>query len=107
MANKSLFLLLAISSVAVASQDPTAPLNWQSSSKSTSVKKVVHARVPNLQSIVCGENEKCFAILDGQTKAKGDKVAGFNIQNINADYVTVSRGNKMWKLELFPLEVKQ
>ncbi|OLQ88891.1 MSHA biogenesis protein MshK [Vibrio ponticus] len=107
MANKSLLFLLLISPLTLASQDPTAPLDWQAPVKTAQVKKVVSYRVPNLQSIVCGEREECYAILDGKTKARGEKISGFSVKQINPDFVTVTRGNKQWKLEPFPLEVKQ
>ncbi|HAS62971.1 MAG TPA: MSHA biogenesis protein MshK [Vibrio sp.] len=107
MVKKKVLFLLAMSSFAFASQDPTAPLNWQQAPKTGQVKKVVHYRVPNLQSIVCGGNKECYAILDGQAMAKGEKIDGFSVKQIQADYVTVTRGSKQWKLELFPLEVKQ
>ncbi|GAK83432.1 MSHA biogenesis protein MshK [Vibrio ponticus] len=104
MVKNSLLFLLAISSSAVASQDPTAPLSWQQAPK---VNKVVRHKVPDLQSIVCGGERDCYAILNGQTLEAGGNVAGFKVQQINADYVTVTRGSKQWKLELFPLEIKQ
>lgn len=107
MAKNSMLLLLAMSSFAFASQDPTTPLSWQLAPKAEQAKKKVHYRIPNLQSIVCGGDKACYAILDGQAMAKGEKIDGFKVKQIKADYVTVTRGSKQWKLELFPLEVKQ
>ncbi|GAB2669090.1 MSHA biogenesis protein MshK [Vibrio panuliri] len=107
MVNKALLIVFGFSFAAMASQDPTAPLNWQQAPKAVAKKKVVQPRVPNLQSIVCGESRDCYAILDGHTKATGENIAGFRVKQISADYVTVTRGSKQWKLELFPLEVKQ
>ena len=107
MVKKKVLFLFAVSSFAFASQDPTAPLNWQQAPKAEQVKKVVKYRVPNLQSIVCGDSKECYAILDGQALANGEKIDGFKVKQIKADYVTVTRGSKQWKLELFPLEVKQ
>ena len=112
MANKLFIALLSTSSLvfasqAFAAQDPTAPLNWQEAPQSKSVKKTKQYRVPNLQSIVCVDDKECFAILNGQALAKGERINGFQVKHVKTDYVTVARGSKQWKLELFPLEVKQ
>ncbi|WP_232055086.1 MSHA biogenesis protein MshK [Vibrio taketomensis] len=107
MANKLILMLLAFTPLVWASQDPTAPLNWQKAPVTTTTKKVVSARVPNLQSIVCGENKSCSATLNGRNMSIGESIDGFSVKQINADYVMVTRGSKQWKLELFPLEIKQ
>ena len=112
MVSKLLIAMLSLSSLAmaswaVASQDPTAPLNWQPTEKSTQAKKITQYRVPNLQSIVCQGEKECIAILNGQALAQGERINGFQVKQVRADYVTVARGSKQWKLELFPLEVKQ
>lgn len=112
MVSKLLIALVGIASLAssawaVASQDPTAPLNWQPIPQSKQEKKVTQYRVPDLQSIVCQGNKECVAILNGQALAQGERINGFQVKQVNADYVTVARGSKQWKLELFPLEVKQ
>ncbi|EGU41676.1 MSHA biogenesis protein MshK [Vibrio ichthyoenteri ATCC 700023] len=110
MVNKFLIALLgtlSISSFAMASQDPTAPLNWQPVAESKQAKKVTQYRVPNLQSIVCRDDKECVAILNGQALAQGERIDGFQVKQVRSEYVTVARGSKQWKLELFPLEVKQ
>lgn len=107
MVNKFFLTLLCVSSVSFASQDPTAPLNWQPVAESKAVKKTKHYRVPKLESIVCQGEHSCSAILNGHALAVGEKINGFYLKQVKADYATITRGGKQWKLELFPLEVKQ
>lgn len=107
MANKLLISLLGFSCAAFAQQDPTAPLGWQKAPESKPVKKVVRHKVPTLQSIVCGEQSECYAILNGKALSAGEKINGYQLNSIQSGYVTVARGGKQWKLEMFPLEVKQ
>ncbi|RJX70676.1 MSHA biogenesis protein MshK [Vibrio sinensis] len=107
MVSKWLIGLLGVTSVSFAAQDPTAPLNWQVSTQKAPTAKVTRVNVPNLQSIVCGSQLECVAILNGKALSEGEKLNGFNIQRIDSEYVMLTRGKKHWKLELFPQNIKQ
>ncbi|MCG7584299.1 MSHA biogenesis protein MshK [Photobacterium sp. OFAV2-7] len=86
-----------------ASQDPTAPLGWQTPTKKPTVTK---ARLPQLQGIVCGELSACTVILNNVPVELGGRVSGYTLTDIQDDYVTVTRGGKKWRLELFADIVK-
>ncbi|WP_432715640.1 MSHA biogenesis protein MshK [Vibrio sinaloensis] len=89
-----------------AKQDPTAPLGWQA--QASSVKKANKAPpLPKLQSIVCMTDSPCAAVLNGQSLVMGERVSGYTVRRIEQESVTLSRGDKVWKLSLFSLEVKQ
>lgn len=107
MVSKWLIGLLAVTSVSFASQDPTAPLNWQVNTHKAPTKKVTRVNVPDLQSIVCGAQQECVAILNGKALSEGEKLNGFSIQRIDSEYVMLTRGKKHWKLELFSQNIKQ
>nr|WP_217906431.1 MSHA biogenesis protein MshK [Vibrio sp. JPW-9-11-11] len=89
-----------------AKQDPTAPLGWEASSSSAKATKSVPP-LPQLQSIVCLTDTPCGAVLNGQSLLTGERVSGYTVRNIEPQSVTLSRGDKVWKLSLFSLEVKQ
>ncbi|WP_038175291.1 hypothetical protein [Vibrio pacinii] len=90
-----------------AKQDPTAPLGWSAPATNgiKSVNKV--APLPKLQSIVCPQSGDCSAILNGQPMVIGERVSGYTVRHIEPELVTLARGGKTWKLQLFSLEVKQ
>lgn len=107
MVRISLALVLSVLSLnTLASQDPTAPLGWQ---KSTPNKPAVVKRkpVPKLQSIVCEDTHGCSAIINGQVVLAGEQVSGYKVSQIKPEVVTLVRGGKQWKLNLFSLDVKQ
>ena len=101
-----MLLTVGLSLNVMASQDPTAPLGWQSpqQSKATIIKR---KPVPKLQSIVCEEAAGCSAIINGQVVLAGEQVNGYKVSQIKPEVVTLVRGGKQWKLNLFSLEVKQ
>jgi len=104
-------LLLSMLSVLMifgvqAKQDPTAPLGWEA--QANSVKKANKTPpLPKLQSIVCMTDSPCAAVLNGQSLVKGEFVSGYTVKRIDQESVTLSRGDKVWKLSLFSFEVKQ
>ncbi|WP_299019247.1 MSHA biogenesis protein MshK [uncultured Photobacterium sp.] len=88
---------------AEAAQDPTAPLGWQVPVKKHTTTKV---RLPELQGIVCGEGTSCTVILNNIPVELGGRVSGYTLTDIQDDHVTVTRGGKKWRLELFADIVK-
>ncbi len=106
---KQLALCLAlVSAPLMATQDPTAPLGWNSSAKP--VQQKVQAKrkpLPNLQSIVCQEQAPCYAILNDAIVEQGDSVRGYRIVRINDQGVTVKKGQRQWDLSLFNQTIKQ
>ncbi len=92
-----------------ASQDPTAPLGWnQPVGTSSSAKPVAKRyRVPTLSSIMCQTDNQCTAILNNQIVEQGQSVRGYRVVSITNEFVTLKRGNRQWKLELFGLNVKK
>ncbi|WP_407676589.1 MSHA biogenesis protein MshK [Photobacterium obscurum] len=92
-----------LSGHAQASQDPTAPLGWQAPAKKQSSTRT---RLPQLQSIVCDEFSSCTVILNNVAVELGQRVSGYTLTEIQDDHVTVTRGGKKWRLELFADIVK-
>lgn len=86
-----------------AAQDPTAPLGWQVPVKKHSPAR---ARLPQLQGIVCDQLGSCTVILNNKPVEMGQRVSGYTLTGIQDDYVTVTRGGKTWRLELFADIVK-
>ncbi len=106
---KKLWCLVVLASLAMPvaanqEKDPTAPLGWI---KKQQVKKARQVPVPELQSIVCKGSKECYAILNDQVVANGDKVAGYSITQITPTLVELERGNRSWQLELFSLDIKE
>lgn len=109
MVRAFLFATLMIASNANAEQDPTAPLGWmvpKEQAAQPAKKKAVHYRLPTLQSIVCKSDLPCYAILNDQILAQGESIRGYRIKTIAPEYVSLQRGGKQWKLELFSLDIK-
>lgn len=100
-------LVMMVAIAVQAKQDPTAPLGWSApaTNDNKSVNKV--APLPKLQSIVCPQSGDCNAILNGQSMVIGGRVSGYTVRHIEPELVILARGGKTWKLQLFPLEVKQ
>lgn len=96
-------MLGVLASVAQASQDPTAPLGWQAPTKKHTTTRV---RLPQLQGIVCDELSACTVILNNVPVERGGRVSGYTLTDIQDDHVTVTRGGKKWRLELFADIVK-
>nr|WP_252724454.1 MSHA biogenesis protein MshK [Vibrio hepatarius] len=99
-------VFLVYSSLVNSSQDPTAPLGWQKPDSTESRNKKVQQPLPKLQSIVCLNHDKCQAVLSGNVVIVGESVNGFKVSRIEPQMVTLSRGNKQWKLEFFTLDIK-
>ncbi|MGD8111956.1 MSHA biogenesis protein MshK [Vibrio sp. TRT 21S02] len=96
-----------ISASSFAASDPTAPLDWtQSTSPQSNSKKAVYS-LPKLQSIICVNGSDCQAIMGNKVLERGQVINGFRVINIDAEFVTVSKGKRQWKLELFSKDVKQ
>lgn len=103
-----LLMLLGGSTVSWASQDPTAPLNWQKPRVTLpKANKVVKHSLPRVQSIICSDSDECKAVVSGRIVMVGDCISGFQVKNIESESVTLSRGGKRWNLELFALDIKQ
>ncbi|MFY2509762.1 MSHA biogenesis protein MshK [Vibrio pectenicida] len=99
-------VFLIYSSLGNTSQDPTAPLGWQKPETTEFSNKKVQQPLPKLQSIVCLSNDQCQAVLSGNVVLVGELVNGFKVSRIEPQMVTLSRGSKQWKLELFTLDIK-
>ena len=104
---KSGFVAIALLGIlagnARASQDPTAPLGWQAPAQKRTVTKT---KLPQLQGIVCRELSTCTVILNNVSVERGERVSGYTLTDIQDDHVTVTRGGKKWRLELFADIVK-
>ncbi|HDY7868717.1 TPA: MSHA biogenesis protein MshK [Vibrio vulnificus] len=103
------FLLLSLCFAggnAYATQDPTAPLGWTkpAQTKPSAQRKY---RLPTLQSIVCQSPKECVAILNDDVVSVGETIRGYKVTQIDSDVVTLKRGSKLWKLELFNLDIKE
>ncbi|WP_343283936.1 MSHA biogenesis protein MshK [Vibrio sp. Of14-4] len=98
--------LFVYSCVAVASQDPTAPLGWQKPDSIEAKSKKKQQPLPKLQSIVCINQVQCRAVLSDKAVLVGDTVNGFKVSQIEAQSVTISRGGKQWKLKIFTQSIK-
>ncbi|MEF1336967.1 MSHA biogenesis protein MshK [Vibrio rotiferianus] len=97
---------ISASSVCAAEQDPTAPLGWEKPTQANSTGKRKY-RLPTLNSIVCKPDMPCIAIMNNKIVEQGHSLNGYRIASINSEYVTLKRGDRDWKLELFRLNVKQ
>lgn len=98
-------LLGILAGNARASQDPTAPLGWQAPAQKRTVTKT--KLPPQLQGgIVCSELSTCTVILNNVSVERGERVSGYTLTDIQDDHVTVTRGGKKWRLELFADIVK-
>ena len=107
---KKLIISLALVSIAGscwANQDPTAPLGWTKPATEQAKPKAKQYRLPTLNSIVCKPNTPCVAILNDRIVEPGAKLNGYQVASINSEFVTLKRGNRQWKLELFGLNVKK
>lgn len=91
-------MLGVVSGHVFASQDPTAPLGWQAPAKKQTSQR---ARLPQLQGIVCDDLGSCTVILNNVPVELGQRVSGYTLTDIQDDHVTVTRGGKKWRLELF------
>ncbi len=96
---------ISISVSANQEQDPTAPLGWAKTEQVKKTKKTVP--VPELQSIVCKDNNQCYAILNDKVVDKGDSVSGYKVSNVTSSQVELKQGNKSWTLKLFSLDIKK
>jgi MSHA biogenesis protein MshK len=47
------------------------------------------------------------AILNNRIVEPGAKLNGYRVASINSEFVTLKRGDRQWKLELFGLNVKK
>ncbi len=91
-----------------ASQDPTAPLDWrQPVGRSNTKSAAKQYRLPKLNSIVCQTNNPCTAIMNNQIVEQGQWIRGYRVVSITSEFVTLKRGKRQWKLELFGLNVKK
>lgn len=97
--------MLVVALPSMAAQDPTKPLNWKMTE--TAEAKAVEEPLPTLQSLVCDDRSYCYAIINHQIVSKGDSVSGYNVRAINANYLTLEKGQKQWKLTLFSLDIKK
>lgn len=103
-----LLSLILTSSLVWAEQDPTAPLGWMKPQQKTAAAKnaPTHYRLPSLESIVCKADTPCYAILNGEVLDQGETILGYRVKNVDLEYVTLQRGSKLWKLEIFSLDIK-
>ncbi|AIV06813.1 MULTISPECIES: hypothetical protein [Vibrio] len=100
-------MLTVVAGHSWASQDPTAPLGWQKPVTEQKKPKAKQYRLPTLNSIVCKPNTQCVAILNNRIVEPGAKLNGYRVASINSEFVTLKRGDRQWKLELFGLNVKK
>ncbi len=101
--------LTLVAGTAWANQDPTAPLDWQQPVGSSNTQSATKRyRLPKLNSIVCQANNQCTAIMnDHHIVEQGQWFRGYQVVSITSELVTVKRGKRQWKLELFGLNVKK
>lgn len=97
---------ILVPSFCAAEQDPTTPLGWEQPVQTSSTVKRKH-RLPTLNSIVCKPDMPCIAIMNNKIVEQGHSLNGYRVTSINSEYVTLKRGDRDWKLELFRLNVKQ
>ncbi len=91
-----------------AEQDPTAPLGWKKPAVASNAKPAAKQyRLPKLNSILCQTNSQCTAIMNNQIVEQGQLFSGYRVVSITSEFVTLKRGNRQWKLELFGLNVKK
>ncbi len=100
--------LTVMAGAAWAEQDPTAPLGWNKPVATSNAKPAAKQyRLPKLNSIMCQTDSQCTAILNNQIVGQGQSVRGYRVVSITSEFVTLKRGNRQWKLELFGLNVKK
>ncbi|ENM5748957.1 MSHA biogenesis protein MshK [Vibrio mimicus] len=105
MVRYGVLLALIIAANSYANEDPTAPLGWVNPPKAELQKPSYP--VPTLQSIMCAEGSRCYAIIEQKVVAQGDVVNGYRVAAIHPDKVKLTRAGKEWQLALFALDVKQ
>ncbi|QUJ69183.1 MSHA biogenesis protein MshK [Photobacterium sp. GJ3] len=86
----------------MAESDPTAPLGWQAPAE----KKTVSRRLPELQGIVCPEQQRCSVILDNQLVLPGGQIQGYTLKSVKDDSVVLQRGGREWRLALYHDQIK-
>lgn len=96
---------VAVSASANQEQDPTAPLGWMKTEQVRKTKKTVP--VPELQSIVCKDDNQCYAILNDKVVDKGESVSGYQVTHVTSSQVELKQGQKRWTLKLFSLDIKK
>ncbi len=100
--------LMLVAGASWASQDPTAPLGWNKPAVSSNAKPAVKRyRLPTLNSIVCQTGSQCTAVMNNKIVEQGQLIRGYRVVSITNEFVTLKRGNRQWKLELFGLNVKK
>lgn len=108
---KSFIISIALAVIAApawANQDPTAPLDWKKPVVASNAKPAAKQyRLPTLNSIMCQINSQCTAIMNNQIVEQGQLFRGYRVVSITSEFVTLKRGNRQWKLELFGLNVKK
>jgi len=93
---------LMVSSLALASPDPTAPLGFSPAVKTRAPAQEV---LPELQSILCSQT--CNAIVNDTVVQSGDNVDGYRVTAVNESVVKLARGGQHWELTLFSQDIKQ
>ena len=106
---KAIWLIfsLLVPPTSLAQGDPTAPLGFNSSDSRPKAKTKARVRTPNLEAILCGEQEGCTAVLNGRVINQGQSINGYVITKINENNVIVKRGDRHWSLVLFNEQVIQ
>ncbi|MGF1740673.1 MSHA biogenesis protein MshK [Vibrio profundum] len=93
---------------AFAVKDPTAPLGWAGPESNVTGKPNQKKHVlPTVNSIICTAPKTCQAILNNRFVSTGDAIGRYKVKVITADYVTVSKSGKHWKLSMFALKIKE
>ncbi len=100
-----LIFSLFVPPTSFAQGDPTAPLGFNSSNARPKAKPKVY--LPNLEAILCDEQEGCTAVLNGRVISQGQSINGYVITGINENNVIVKRGDRHWSLVLFNEQVIQ
>ncbi|MGF1763998.1 MSHA biogenesis protein MshK [Aliivibrio kagoshimensis] len=110
------YLLLMICGVSVVAQaettvktqhDPTEPLGWMTPKQVVTKKATPREKVPTLQLLTCINEQPCSAVINSKMVHKGDNVSGYKVVNIDDKRVTIKKGSRTWKLELFSSDIKQ
>ncbi len=91
--------------IVMASQDPTAPLEWTPPAAVRSQSAPEHE--PRLQSIICMGSQACHAVLDNQSVKVGEKVSGYRVVSILPQEVVLSKAGKQKHVSLFSDEIKK
>ncbi|MCM0149277.1 MSHA biogenesis protein MshK [Photobacterium galatheae] len=95
--------LAGLSLLVRAESDPTAPLGWQAPATQ---KKTAQRRLPELQGIVCPQQETCSVILDNRVVQPGEQISGYTLKSVQDDAVILQRGGRQWRLALFHEQIK-